>query len=144
VARGEARRTFELEIQLHLATLCEAREAETAKSSTLRSFECHRTAPIRSLAASTQNLIVPGTGGIGDDSLLPRAKFASEELDWTLGEFGQLGVNFGTTQPACGHKTWRILQAFPLELFRYNGLRLVPPLGKLLLLGHVCLACAYV
>ena len=33
---------------------------------------------------------MPGAGGIGDDSLLPRAKFASEEFDWTLGEFGQL------------------------------------------------------
>ena len=59
MARGEAQRTFGLEIQLHLATLCEAREAETTKSSTLRSSESHRTALIRSLAASTQNLIVP-------------------------------------------------------------------------------------
>ena len=37
---------------------CEDR-TETAKSSTLRSFECHRTALIRSLAASRQDLIVP-------------------------------------------------------------------------------------
>ena len=28
--------------------------------------------------------------------------------------------------------------------YEINGLRLVPLLGKLLLLGHVCLACAYV
>ena len=37
---------------------CEDR-TETAKSSKLRSFECHRTALIRSLAASRQDLIVP-------------------------------------------------------------------------------------
>ena len=88
MARGEAQRTFGLEIQLHLATLCEAREAETAKSSTLRSFECHRTAPIRSLAASTQNLIVPGAGGIGGDSLAAPSKVCVRGV-WR--EFGQLG-----------------------------------------------------
>ena len=37
---------------------CEVR-SQTAKSGTVRSFECHRTAPIRSLEASRQNLIVP-------------------------------------------------------------------------------------
>ena len=37
---------------------CEVR-SQTAKSGKLRSFECRRTAPIRSLEASGQNLIVP-------------------------------------------------------------------------------------
>ena len=84
MARGEPQRTFGLEIQLDLATLCEAREDGTAKFGTVRSFECHRTAPIRSLEASRQNLIVPGAGGIGDDSVLPWAKLRPQESNWTL------------------------------------------------------------
>ena len=48
-----------------------------------------------------------------DDSLLPRAnvKFASEEFDWTLGEFGQIGANLGTTHPVGETRFLSILSA---------------------------------
>ena len=106
MARGEPQRTFGLEIQLDLATLCEAREAGTAKSGTVRSFECHQTAPIQSLEASRQSLIVPEAGGIGDESVLPWAKLGS-----------QIIVVEGSNNRTAKHKTKRGIDAFELEFF---------------------------